>query len=174
MSLERPQAPWPYDYLPQVPSFEVTSTDISDGETLADKHTATGGDVSPQLSWSGFPSDTAAFAITCFDPDAPTGSGWWHWLAHNLDASVTSLDTGAADNMPDGVVQLRNDSGSTGFAGAAPPPGDIPHRYIFAVHALKQKVDIDPGASCAVGSFNIIFNVLARGFLTPVYRIETE
>ncbi|MFC4337157.1 YbhB/YbcL family Raf kinase inhibitor-like protein [Salininema proteolyticum] len=169
MSLDRPKAPWPYDFLPAVPSFEVTSSDVADGETVPAKHTAAGGDVSPQLSWSGFPAETAAFAVTCFDPDAPTGSGWWHWMALDLDPSTTSLDTGAAQDMPAGVVQLRTDSGSVGYAGCAPPPGDYPHRYIFAVHALGRKLEVPADASMAFGSFNITFNVLARGLITPVF-----
>ncbi|GAB3226258.1 YbhB/YbcL family Raf kinase inhibitor-like protein [Glycomyces halotolerans] len=171
MTLDRPQAPWPYDFLPQVPSFEVTSTDVADGEMLPEAQTA-GQDVSPQLSWSGFPTETEAFAVTCFDPDAPTGSGWWHWMMLNLDSSVTELPTGAADDPPSGTVQLRTDAGKVGFFGAAPPPGDYPHRYIFAVHALRQQLDVPADASMAVGSFNITFNVLARGLITPVYRNE--
>ncbi|WP_026931490.1 YbhB/YbcL family Raf kinase inhibitor-like protein [Glycomyces tenuis] len=169
MTLDRPQAPWPYDFLPQVPSFEVTSADVADGETLPEAHLS-GRDVSPQLSWSGFPEETAAFAVTCFDPDAPTGSGWWHWMMLDLDPTVTELPTGADLDPPAGVVQLRTDSGKAGFAGAAPPPGDYPHRYIFAVHALQQKVGVPSDASMAFGSFNITFNVLARGLITPVYR----
>jgi Raf kinase inhibitor-like YbhB/YbcL family protein len=170
MTLDRPLAPWPYDFLPQVPSFTVTSTDVVDGETMPRPHTAAGGNVSPQLSWSGFPDETAAFAVTCFDPDAPTGSGWWHWMMLDLDPSVTSLPTGAGDDPPDGVVQLRTDSGTVGYAGAAPPRGDYPHRYLFAVHALRQRLDVPSDASMAKGSFNITFNVLARGLITPVFR----
>ncbi|WP_199040179.1 YbhB/YbcL family Raf kinase inhibitor-like protein [Glycomyces salinus] len=169
MTLDRPQAPWPYDFLPRIPSFEVTSTDVVDGETLPQPQVAPN-DVSPQLSWSGFPDETAAFAVTCFDPDAPTGSGFWHWMLLNLDASVTELPTGAADAPPAGAVQLRNDGGKVGYMGAAPPAGDYPHRYIFAVHALRQKVEVPPDASNAVGSFNLTFAVLARGLITPVYR----
>lgn len=169
MTLDRPQAPWPYDFLPRVPSFEVTSTDVVDGETLPQPQVAPN-DVSPQLSWSGFPDETAAFAVTCFDPDAPTGSGWWHWMMLGLDASTTSLESGADLEPPAGTVQLRSDSGKAGYSGAAPPPGDYPHRYIFAVHALKQPIEVPADASMAVGSFNINFNVLARGLITPVYR----
>ncbi|MCH7229552.1 YbhB/YbcL family Raf kinase inhibitor-like protein [Glycomyces sp. L485] len=169
MTLDRPQAPWPYDFLPQVPSFEVTSTDVADGEMLSEAQTG-GQDVSPQLSWAGFPDQTVAFAVTCFDPDAPTGSGFWHWMMLDLDRSVTGLPAGADLDPPPGTVQLRGDAGKAGFFGAAPPSGDYPHRYIFAVHALKQRLEVPSDASCAVGSFNITFNVLARGLITPVYR----
>ena len=169
MTLDRPQAPWPHDFLPQVPSFEVASTDIADGRTLPEAQVA-GNDVSPQLSWSGFPEETAAFAVTCFDPDAPTGSGWWHWMMLNIAPTVTELATGADLDPPAGVVQLRSDSGKVGFAGAAPPPGDEPHRYIFAVHALKAKLEVPSDASMALGSFFLTFNRIARGHLTPVYQ----
>ncbi|WP_100445124.1 YbhB/YbcL family Raf kinase inhibitor-like protein [Glycomyces xiaoerkulensis] len=169
MTLDRPKAPWPYDFLPRVPSFEVTSNDVSDGETLPPDQVA-GKDVSPHLAWSGFPSETAAFAVTCFDPDAPSGSGWWHWMVLDLDPSVTELPSGADADPPGGTVQLRSDSGKVGFAGAAPPPGDYEHRYIFAVHALKQRLDLPSDTSMAKGAANITFNVLARGLITPVYR----
>jgi Raf kinase inhibitor-like YbhB/YbcL family protein len=153
----------------------MTSTDVSDGEALPMPHVsgvmgAGGQDRSPQLSWSGFPYETAAFAVTCFDPDAPTGSGFWHWMLLNLDPSVTSLPSGADAHPPAGAVQLRNDGGKVGYMGAAPPSGDYPHRYIFAVHALGKKVDVAPDASNAVGAFNLTFAVLARGLITPVYR----
>ncbi|MEU6247021.1 YbhB/YbcL family Raf kinase inhibitor-like protein [Glycomyces sp. NPDC047010] len=168
-SLDRTRAPWPYDFLPAVPSFAVVSDDVADGEVLAAAQVA-GQDVSPHLAWSGFPAGTAAFAVTCFDPDAPTGSGWWHWMLLGLDASVTELATGAAASPPPGSVQLRNDSGTTEFAGAAPPPGDPDHRYLFAVHALKAQVDVDAGASMAVGAFHLTFNTIARAVVAPVYR----
>ncbi|QSB05397.1 YbhB/YbcL family Raf kinase inhibitor-like protein [Natronoglycomyces albus] len=171
--LDRPQSPNPYDFLPSVPKFSVTSADIADGETLAPPQTAQGGNVSPQLSWSGFPAETAAFAITCFDPDAPTASGWWHWMLLNLPVEVTELETGAgvAGANLGGAVQLRNDMGEYSFGGAAPPPGEpFAHRYIFAVHALKQKLDVPVDASCAVGGFNITFNVIGRGLITPIYQ----
>ncbi|GAA2166784.1 MULTISPECIES: YbhB/YbcL family Raf kinase inhibitor-like protein [Glycomyces] len=168
-SLDRTRAPWPYDYLPPLPSFSVVSDDVADGVTL-DHAQVAGNDVSPHLTWSGFPAETAAFAVTCFDPDAPTGAGWWHWMLLGLDASTTELPTGAAAAPPPGTVQLRNDSGTVGFAGAAPPPGDPEHRYLFAVHALKAPIEVDHTASMAVGSFHLTFNAIARGVVAPVYR----
>jgi Raf kinase inhibitor-like YbhB/YbcL family protein len=168
-SLDRTRAPWPYDYLPPLPSFSVVSDDVADGATL-DLAQVTGQDVSPHLAWSGFPDATAAFAVTCFDPDAPTGSGWWHWMLLNLDASITELPTGAAAAPPEGVVQLRNDSGTVGYAGAAPPPGDHEHRYVFTVHALKAPIEIDPEAPMAKGAIKLTFNAIARAVITPVYR----
>jgi hypothetical protein len=168
-SLDRTRAPWPYDFLPPLPSFTVVSDDIADKSTL-DVAQVAGQDVSPHLAWSGFPEETAGFAVTCFDPDAPTGSGWWHWMLLGLDASVTELPTGAAAAPPAGTVQLRNDSGTVGYAGAAPPPGDAEHRYLFAVHALRAPVVVDASASMAVGAFHLTFNAIARAVIAPVYR----
>ena len=127
---DRPTPPNPYDFLPQVPEFSLTSTECTAGETLPMPHVsglmgAGGEDRSPQLSWSGFPEGTKSFAVTCYDPDAPTASGFWHWAVANIPASVTELPSGAGDTdgsgLPDGAIQLRNDAGFAGYVGAAPP-----------------------------------------------------
>ncbi len=174
MSLERPVAPDPYTLLPAVGTFSVTSTDVRDGEQLPDAQVFEGGNTSPQLSWSGFPAETRSFVVTCFDPDAPTPSGFWHWVAVNLPADTTSLDTGAGasdDTLPGNAFHVRSDYGTRAFGGAAPPKGDHPHRYFFVVHAVDvDALDVDSDASPAVVSFNLAFHTLARAIITPTYR----
>src|ERR1700761_1243763 len=166
------RAPLPYDFLPPVPAFTVTSDDVADGEMLTDKHVynsfgMSGQNVSPHLTWSGFPAETRGFAVTCYDPDAPTGSGFWHWVAVNLPGSVTELDRGA-DPLPGGAFCVRNDYGDRNYGGAAPPPGDRAHRYVFAVHAIDvDALEVGSDASPAYVGFNLAFHTLARATLRP-------
>ncbi|MEV4539977.1 phospholipid-binding protein, PBP family [Micromonospora echinaurantiaca] len=176
MTLERPIAPDPYELLPTVSSFTVTSDDVQNGEPMdaTFAHGSVGGDnLSPQLAWSGFPAETRGFVVTCFDPDAPTGSGFWHWVLVNLPADVTSLPRGVAEADLGGAFTVRNDYGERGYGGAAPPAGDRPHRYVFAVHALDvDRLDLAPDASPAYVGFNLTFHTLARAVTRPTYQVK--
>ena len=170
----------PYQGLPDAPAFAVSSSDITEGGTLPTPQVsgifgAGGEDRSPQLAWSGFPEGTKSFAITCYDPDAPTLSGFWHWAVFNIPASVSELPAGAgspgASSMPGTAVTLRNDAGLAQFLGAAPPAGHGPHRYQFVVHALgTEHLDVDPSATPAFLMFNLMGQTLARGSITAVYE----
>ncbi len=167
--------PDPYDALPKVDSFTLTSSDIKAGEKLPTPQVsgifgAGGSDTSPQLSWSGFPAGTRSFAVTMYDPDAPTASGFWHWAVVNVPLSTTSLptDAGSEDGskLPKGALQLPNDARLKRFLGAAPPPGHGPHRYYFVVHALSvEKLEIPAEATPAFLGFNMFGNTLARATL---------
>ncbi|MFB7861282.1 MULTISPECIES: YbhB/YbcL family Raf kinase inhibitor-like protein [unclassified Streptomyces] len=172
-STNRP--PLPHDFHPPVPELTVTSTDLTDGGVLPDMHVYAKGNSSPQLSWSTGPAGTRSYAVTCYDPDAPTGSGFWHWTVFDIPAQVTELPagagTGAFDGLPAGAVQARNDYGSRDFGGAAPPPGDGPHRYVFTVYAVdREKLGPDADAAPAFVGFHLRFHAIARGRLIAEYE----
>ncbi|MFE3018766.1 YbhB/YbcL family Raf kinase inhibitor-like protein [Streptomyces sp. NPDC059256] len=171
---ESKKAPLPHDFHPRVPSFTVVSDDVSPGTALKDAQVHAEGNTSPHLRWEGFPPETKSFAVTCFDPDAPTGSGFWHWVLFDIPASVTELAPGAGSGpfqgLPDGAVHARNDYGTKDFGGAAPPAGEN-HRYVFTVYAVDSaKLGPDEDASPAVVGFNLRFHTLARASLIGEYE----
>jgi Raf kinase inhibitor-like YbhB/YbcL family protein len=176
VSLDRPPTPDPYLLLPSVGSFSVTSSDVRDGERLGDEFAQATGNVSPQLAWSGFPAETKSFAVTCFDPDAPIPSGFWHWVVVDLPGSVTELARGAGAaggaGLPKGAFHVRGDMGTADYTGAAPPDGDGVHRYFFVVHALDvETLGVPDTASPAFVSFNLVFHTLARAQIVPTYNL---
>ena len=160
----------------------LTSESFQDGDYLASDHALSeaygfgcaGGNLSPQLSWSGAPEDTKSFALTCFDPDAPTGSGFWHWVAVNIPANVASLALGAGSaggSMPAGALQTRTDFGAPGYGGPCPPEGDHPHRYLFTLHAVGlDRLPVEADTSAAVVGFMLNFNTLAKAVLMGLYK----
>ncbi len=173
-NLDRPVSPDPYELLPKVPSFTVTSADVTDGQPLKDDQVNALGNTSPQLSWEGAPEGTRSFVVSCFDPDAPIVSGFWHWTVVDIPADVTSLDTGAGasdDSLPNGAFHVRNDFGERAFGGAAPPEGDQVHRYYFVVHAVgEDTLGVNGDASPAVVGFNLAFKTLGRAIVTGTYQ----
>jgi Raf kinase inhibitor-like YbhB/YbcL family protein len=170
----------PYGNLPAAATFSVTSTDLREGEKLAMSQVsgvfgAGGQDISPQLSWSGFPAGTRSFVVTMCDPEAPTVCGFWHWTVVNLPSSVTQLPTGAGDEsgskLPAGAFHLKNDARTASYVGAGPPPGHGRHRYIFAVLALEaQRIEIDPEATPALLMFMLFHGTLGRALLEGWYE----
>ena len=167
-----------YDHLPKLPTFTLTSETFTDGgewsgDLVSGIMGAGGKDVSPQLSWSGFPEETKSFAVTVYDPDAPTGSGFWHWAVADLPASVTELpaDAGDGSELPGGAVTLANDAGQKRFIGAAPPPGHGAHRYYVVVHAVGvEKLDLPDGATPAFLGFNLFQQAIARAIIHGTYE----
>jgi len=159
--------------------FTLTSPDIKANGMIDKKFEAnvfgcTGENQSPALKWSGAPKDTKSFAVTVYDPDAPTGSGWWHWSVINIPATATELRPNAGDvsggNLPQGAKHVRIDYGVAGWGGVCPPEGDKPHRYVFTVHALKvDKLDIPADATAALAGFMINANSIGKAGFTAKY-----
>ncbi|MBM9462577.1 YbhB/YbcL family Raf kinase inhibitor-like protein [Aeromicrobium sp. YIM 150415] len=174
MSLDRPVTPDPYPLLPAAASFDVRSDDVADGEPLKDDQVNAGGDTSPHLAWGDPPEGTRSFVVTCFDPDAPTVSGFWHWVAVDLPADTRELPAGAGasdDTLPGSAFHVRNDGGGLNFMGAAPPEGDQVHRYYFVVHAVgEETLGVDSSVSPAVVGFNLAFKTLGRAILHGTYQ----
>jgi Raf kinase inhibitor-like YbhB/YbcL family protein len=169
--------PDPYELLPEVEAFALGSDDMQDRQALNPRFARSNGggpDISPEIHWSGFPQDTRGFAVTCFDPDAGTGSGFWHWMVVGLPLNVTRLTHGAGVDrgLPEGAFHIRNDFGERRYGGPLPPKGDSPHRYVFAVHALKiPKLEVTAETTPARVGFNLTLNTIARGVIRPTFAV---
>jgi Raf kinase inhibitor-like YbhB/YbcL family protein len=163
-------------------AFKLISDSFKDGDYLGRDHILSaefgfgcaGGNRSPHLKWSGAPAGARSFAVTCFDPDAPTGSGFWHWLVVNIPPNVTELPPGAGSadgKLPAGALQTRTDFGKPGYGGPCPPEGDHPHRYLFTVFAVaKEKLDVAADTSAAVIGFNLHFATLEKASLMGLFK----
>jgi hypothetical protein len=162
--------------------FAISSESFKDGDYLPKDFILSadfgfgcaGGNKSPHLKWSDAPAGTKSFAITCYDPDAPTGSGFWHWLVVNIPVDVNELAQGAGSaggKLPAGALQTRTDFGAPGYGGPCPPEGDHPHRYLFTVFAVKtDKLDVKADTSAAVVGFNLHFNTLAKASIMGLFK----
>jgi Raf kinase inhibitor-like YbhB/YbcL family protein len=164
-------------------AMTLTSDTFKDGDYLGAHQVLSenfgfgcaGGNISPHLRWEGAPADTKSFAVTCYDPDAPTGSGFWHWIVVNIPATVNELPLGAGDpasgKLPDGVLNIRNDTSQPGYAGPCPPEGDHPHRYLFTVFAVAtETLPVSAESTAAVVGFNLHFTTLDKATLMGLYR----
>ena len=158
--------------------FTLKSADVKPGAMLTDQQVfngfgCSGANVSPHLAWTDPPKGTKSFVVTVYDPDAPTGSGWWHWVVYDIPATVKELPKGAGSGkapLPEGAVQGKTDFGAPGFGGACPPPGDKPHRYVFTVYALKiDKLDVPGDASPALIGYMTKANSLGSASFTAKY-----
>jgi hypothetical protein len=158
--------------------FKIASPEFKEGGRIAEEQVfngfgCQGANVSPALDWSGAPAGTKSFAVTVYDPDAPTGSGWWHWVVFNIPADVKGLPKNAgtqADLLPAGSVQSRTDFGKPGYGGPCPPTGDKPHRYQFTVYALKtDKLPLDENAPAAMVGFYLHQNLIQKSVLNARY-----
>jgi Raf kinase inhibitor-like YbhB/YbcL family protein len=162
---------------PQALRFHLTSPDVKADATVPSAHVYSGCDgqnVSPALEWHNPPSGTRSLAVTLYDPDAPTGSGWWHWVVFDIPVTATGLPRGAGNpgsgSLPGGAIQSRNDYGEVGYGGPCPPPGDKPHRYVFTLYALKTgHIDLKPDSSCAMVGFIVNANKLGEASFTATY-----
>jgi Raf kinase inhibitor-like YbhB/YbcL family protein len=162
------------------PHFTITSTDVHQGKQIPAANVfngmgCTGQNISPALAWSGAPAGTKSFAVTIYDPDAPTGSGWWHWVVYNIPSTATGLPAGAGDAtknlLPAGAVQGNTDFGTAGYGGPCPPPGSKTHHYQITVYALKvDKLDIPAGATAAYVGAYIHGTMIGKAEMTALYK----
>ncbi|AXH35407.1 YbhB/YbcL family Raf kinase inhibitor-like protein [Humibacter sp. BT305] len=168
----------PYDRLPAVPELTLTSTDVTDGGDFAPAQYSAmfgvpgGEDKSPQLSWTGAPETAKSFVVSVYDPEAPTPSGFWHWMVVDIPADTTGLASGVAE-LPGSAWTVKNDARAAQFIGSAPPAGAVDH-YAIAVQALDiasvTELGLNEDATPAFVSFNILSHVVARGVITAIGR----
>jgi Raf kinase inhibitor-like YbhB/YbcL family protein len=164
-------------------ALKLTSNSFNDGDYLSMDHVLSaefgfgcaGRNISPHLRWEGAPADVKSFAVTCYDPDAPTGSGFWHWVVVNIPAKVNELPLGAGNpasgKLPAGAMEVRTDVGKPGYAGPCPPPGDHPHRYVFTIFAVSaETLPVTADTSAAVVGFNLHFTTLEKASLMGLYK----
>lgn len=162
-------------------AFTISSNSFKDGDYLKMTHAGSadhgfgcaGENVSPHLKWSPGPAGTKSFAVTCYDPDAPTGSGFWHWLVVNIPPDVTELPLGAGGKggaLPKGALQTRTDYGFAGYGGPCPPEGDHPHRYLFTVHAVNDMLGVKEDTPAAQIGFNLHFKTLAKATIMGLFK----
>lgn len=162
-------------------AFTVASNSFKDGDYLKMTHVVgadagfgcAGDNQSPHLKWAGAPAGTKSFAVTCFDPDAPTGSGFWHWLVVNIPPDVSELPLGAGSKggaLPKGALQTRTDYGFAGYGGPCPPEGDHPHRYLFTVHAVNEMLGVQQDTPAAQIGFNLHFKTLAKATIMGLFK----
>jgi len=159
--------------------FTLSSTELAQGRQIPLAQVfggmgCNGRNLSPSLAWRGAPAGTKSFALTLYDPDAPTGSGWWHWVVYDIPASASSIAGGAGDAakklLPAGAVQGNTDFGAPGYGGPCPPQGDKPHRYVFTLYALKtDRLDVPANATAAYVGFNIHANAIGKATFTALY-----
>ena len=159
--------------------FQLTSPTIKPKQTIGKTHVfdgfgCTGDNVSPELRWANAPKGTKSFAVTMYDPDAPTGSGWWHWVIFNIpeDISALAADAGrpSGPGAPQGSVQSMTDFGEPGYGGPCPPAGHKPHRYIFTIYALKvQQLSLKSATPAAMVGFYLNQQALAKASFTGFY-----
>ncbi len=174
MSLERPVSPDPNEFMTALAPLNLTSDDVAAGQPLKDDQIYDKGNTSPQLSWEPGPEGTRSYVVSCYDPDAPSPAGWWHWMAVDIPADVTSLDAGAGasdDSLPGNGLHLRNDFGENRYGGSAPPEGDMLHRYYFAVHAVQEEtLEVEPSTPPTQVACMMAFKGLARGVVMGTYQ----
>ena len=152
-------------------TLRLKESSIAEGQKLSNKHVflgfgCKGDNLAPKISWSGVPKETKSLAITVYDPDAPTGSGWWHWFVFNIPTEVNQISEGGM--LPKGAVTLKNDYGTKGFGGACPPAGEV-HRYQFTIHALDTRLELDSSVSNALAGFMVKAHSIDSDTITAIY-----